>query len=105
MKWRTAWNLLLNYGVIVPLYFYFGLAIAGVGMRFHDFPSSGEIVGQMVILVLADDFIYMCIHRIFHEVPFLYKFHKIHHEYETVFSGVGQYAHPLEEIFGNLVSQ
>jgi hypothetical protein len=41
MKWKTTWNLLLNYGVVVPLYFYFGLAIAGVSMRFHDFPSSG----------------------------------------------------------------
>lgn len=34
MKWRTFWNLLINYGIIVPAYLYFGLGIAGVSMRF-----------------------------------------------------------------------
>lgn len=57
----------------------------------------------MIILLLANDFIYMCIHRILHQVPFLYKFHKVHHEYDTVFSALGQYAHPVEEVLGNLV--
>lgn len=77
MKWKIIWNLFLNYGLIVPLYFYSGLAIAGVGMRFHGCSSSGEIVQQLAIILLADHFIYKCFHRILHEVPYFYKFHKI----------------------------
>jgi sterol desaturase/sphingolipid hydroxylase (fatty acid hydroxylase superfamily) len=102
-KKRTIWNLLLNFGVIAPLYVAFGLFLADVDMKFEGFPSHAEIVKQTAIILVVDDFLYMCLHRIFHEVPFLYRYHKVHHEYDSVFSMLGQYAHPVEEVLGNLV--
>lgn len=53
--------------------------------------------------MIADDVIYMYFHRAFHELPGLYKYHKIHHEYEKNFSLIGQYCHPLEQLVGNIV--
>lgn len=45
--------------------------------------------------MVADDLLYMLVHQLFHEIPALYRYHKIHHEYESVFCLIGQYCHPI----------
>lgn len=100
LKWTTLWNLLLNNLVVFPLYIYTGLKLAGSKMRFDNFPTPFEMIQSFLILMVVDDFVFMCFHGMFHKVPFLYRFHKIHHEYSSVFSGIGQYAHPFELVMG-----
>lgn len=34
---------------------------------------------QIIIIIIIGDFIQYWLHRMFHEIPFLWKFHKIHH--------------------------
>jgi hypothetical protein len=43
-------------------------------------------------------------HRLTHESQFLYKFHKIHHEYTETFSLATEYTHPVDYVIGILVS-
>lgn len=104
VKWKTLKNLMLNYWIVYPLFVITGIMAAGVGLRFDDFPSHLQVLKNFAIILLADDIIYMYFHRAFHEVPGLYKYHKIHHEYEKNFSLIGQYCHPLEQLVGNIVT-
>lgn len=43
------------------------------------------------------------LHWLFHVYPSLYKYHKVHHEYDSVYTIMGQYNHPIEQIFVHLV--
>jgi len=36
-------------------------------------------------------------------MPLLYKFHKVHHEYDKVFTVATEYFHPVDLILGNVV--
>lgn len=42
-------------------------------------------------------------HIIFHSVPILYKFHKVHHEFKEPIGITAAYTHPIDYIFGNLL--
>jgi sterol desaturase/sphingolipid hydroxylase (fatty acid hydroxylase superfamily) len=105
MKKRTIKYVLINHLLVNPGYMCLGFYLAGPRMRFEGFPTHGEIIKFFIVALVADDFIFMILHRIFHEVPFLYKFHKVHHEYESVISPMALYAHPVEQIFANLVDE
>jgi sterol desaturase/sphingolipid hydroxylase (fatty acid hydroxylase superfamily) len=53
---------------------------------------------------IVEDFCFYCTHRLLH-VGFLYKYvHKVHHEFINPVGLSGEYAHPIEFIFGNLLS-
>lgn len=50
-----------------------------------------------------DDLFFFLSHRVLHS-PWLYGLiHKQHHEYDTPFSSVSEYAHTIEYILGNMV--
>jgi sterol desaturase/sphingolipid hydroxylase (fatty acid hydroxylase superfamily) len=104
MKKRTFWNVMANELIVNTVYMGLGLYLAGSRMKFEGFPTHYEIVRWFAIALIADDFIYMIVHRLFHDIPFLYKFHKVHHEYESVFCFISQYAHPVEHVLGNWVA-
>lgn len=44
---------------------------------------------------------YLC-HRLFH-YPYLYKYHKVHHEIKAPIGISAAYSHPIDYIFGNLI--
>lgn len=48
--------------------------------------------------------LFYCWHRLFHSYTFLYKMHKVHHEYDTLYTWVAEYLHPGDYIFANLVT-
>jgi sterol desaturase/sphingolipid hydroxylase (fatty acid hydroxylase superfamily) len=104
MKKRTFWNLILNNFVVFPLYIYLGLSLFGSKLIYEGFPTTYELIKSFFIIMVLDDTIFMIAHGLFHKIPFLYRFHKVHHEYVSVFSGIGQYAHPLELILGMSVT-
>ena len=78
MKRKLFYNLIINKFLVFP-FFVFLSTIIGVKQRFHDFPTSGEILSQIFVVYLIDDIFFYWGHRIFHEVKSLYKMHKIHH--------------------------
>ena len=72
-------------------------------IRYDGFPTHQEIWKHLLIIYFADDLLYTFVHWAFHVYPSLYKYHKVHHEYDSVFSIMAQYCHPVEQLLGNLV--
>ena len=95
---------MVNYWIVYPLFVIVGIMLAGAGLKFDGFPTHLQIIKNFIIVMFADDIIYMYIHRAFHEIPGLYKYHKQHHEYEKNFTLVSQYCHPIEQLVGNIVT-
>jgi sterol desaturase/sphingolipid hydroxylase (fatty acid hydroxylase superfamily) len=104
MKRKTIKYVLINHLIVNPLYMSFIFLIAGSRSSYEGFPTHWEIIKFFAIAIVIDDFLYMLIHRLFHEVPSLYRYHKVHHEYESVFAYMNLYAHPVEHVIGNLVN-
>ena len=69
----------------------------------ESFPGTLQLIRTIILVMFIDDFLYMIIHRLFHDVKFLYKFHKVHHEYDSPFSMIGEYAHPVEQVLANIL--
>jgi sterol desaturase/sphingolipid hydroxylase (fatty acid hydroxylase superfamily) len=49
---------------------------------FQSFVQSLPIFVQVILLIICADFVLYWSHRFFHEVPFLWKFHAVHHSVE-----------------------
>lgn len=49
------------------------------------------------VAVLAD-IVYYAVHRLFHEVPFLWRLHKVHHSIEEMDWLAGHRVHPVDQI-------
>ncbi|HTO69174.1 MAG TPA: sterol desaturase family protein [Myxococcota bacterium] len=56
------------------------------------------VPAQVALLVLAADFAQYWTHRTFHEVPWLWKFHAIHHSAETMDWLAGSRMHLVDEL-------
>eukprot|EP00038_Savillea_parva_P029211 m.69536 g.69536 ORF g.69536 m.69536 type:complete len:377 (+) comp8591_c0_seq1:62-1192(+) len=70
-----------------------------------ELPSVGTFCVQYVCCMLFDDFWFYWVHRLFHEVPWLYRnIHKQHHEFKHTIVVAVEYAHPIEDIFCNDVA-
>jgi sterol desaturase/sphingolipid hydroxylase (fatty acid hydroxylase superfamily) len=78
-------------------------SLIGMRQRFTDFPSFGELVSQVLIVYFIEDFFFYWAHRLFHTFPALYKMHKIHHEYDKIYTFATEYFHPLDFGLGNVV--
>jgi sterol desaturase/sphingolipid hydroxylase (fatty acid hydroxylase superfamily) len=75
-------HLLITVLLLVGNYFVasvFGWAVSG---SFQTWIQSLPIVVQFIILVFCADFVLYWSHRMFHESPFLWKFHAVHHSVE-----------------------
>jgi sterol desaturase/sphingolipid hydroxylase (fatty acid hydroxylase superfamily) len=77
--------------------------MGGIRVRFDDFPSFTELFVQVMIVYFIEDFFFYWGHRFFHSYPVLYKMHKVHHEYDTLFTWITEYFHPLDFVVANLV--
>lgn len=95
-------NFILNELMIYPMVVYVATSL-GVKQRFSDFPSFWELLGQLLVIYFLEDFFFYWGHRLFHESATLYKFHKVHHEYDKVFTVATEYFHPVDLILGNVV--
>ncbi|KAK1284968.1 Methylsterol monooxygenase 1-1 [Acorus calamus] len=67
-------------------------------------PSAWEILSQLVVYVLIEDFSHYWIHRFLH-VKWMYEnIHRVHHEYTAPIGFVASYAHPVDAMFLGLPS-
>ena len=46
--------------------------------------GSWPVLGQLLLLFVVRDFVQWWVHRLLHAVPFLWKFHKVHHSVEQM---------------------
>jgi len=61
-----------------------------------DWPNEAVVVSYTVILILAADLMRYFLHRLFHEIPLLWSFHKLHHSAEVMTPLTLYRSHPIE---------
>jgi sterol desaturase/sphingolipid hydroxylase (fatty acid hydroxylase superfamily) len=66
--------------------------------RLQAFMTSLPVAVQFVILVFAADFVQYWIHRAYHEIPWMWKFHAVHHSSENMDWLAGSRTHFVETL-------
>jgi sterol desaturase/sphingolipid hydroxylase (fatty acid hydroxylase superfamily) len=106
---RAEWQTDLKHFAVN--HFIVGLALLGVNFLLHHLfgwlVSSGfqqavqhiAFVPQLLLCVLVADLAQYWTHRAYHEVPFLWRFHAVHHSVKTMDWLAGSRQHMLELIF------
>ena len=72
------------------------------GLVNHDFQLAVQaiwFVPQLLLCILVADLAQYATHRAYHEVPFLWKFHSVHHSAKTMDWLAGSRQHMLEIVF------
>jgi sterol desaturase/sphingolipid hydroxylase (fatty acid hydroxylase superfamily) len=69
-----------------------------------DMPVALVMAVSTLIWILAFDFALWLQHYLFHRVPLLWEFHKVHHSAEVMTPFTAGRMHPLEEFAGNMMS-
>ncbi len=65
-------------------------------------PAGLPLWARLTAALVAGEFGYYWAHRWAHEIPFLWRFHSIHHGPEQIDWLVNTHAHPLDVAFGRL---
>jgi len=75
-----------------------------IRVDYESLPSLGETLWQLVFFLIVEDFCFYWSHRVLHWGPLYRYIHKTHHEYKNTIGISSEYAHPVEFIFGNILS-
>jgi len=76
----------------------------GTDFSADDIPGVATFLRHLVGYALCEEFGFYYAHRLFHEVPILYKLiHKQHHEFVAPIAIAARYAHPVEDVFANVL--
>jgi len=110
-KWNklikeTIILLAFNHIVIIPLLtikFYI-TDISPFRIDYESLPTCFEVIWQTVFFMIMDDFTFYWSHRFLHWDKIYPYVHKVHHKYVNTVSIASEYAHPLEYLFGNLLT-
>ena len=58
---------------------------------------------EFMISINAANILFYFIHRLFHSIKVLSKYHRVHHEFKEPIGLRAAYTHPIDYFFGNLV--
>eukprot|EP00554_Chaetoceros_debilis_P010615 CAMPEP_0194108298 /NCGR_PEP_ID=MMETSP0150-20130528/8026_1 /TAXON_ID=122233 /ORGANISM="Chaetoceros debilis, Strain MM31A-1" /LENGTH=331 /DNA_ID=CAMNT_0038796973 /DNA_START=82 /DNA_END=1077 /DNA_ORIENTATION=- len=61
-------------------------------------PGYSEIIMQQICMTAIHEFGFYASHKMMHVYPFLYKYHKVHHEYKMNNALAAQHNHPIDYI-------
>jgi sterol desaturase/sphingolipid hydroxylase (fatty acid hydroxylase superfamily) len=113
---------ILRKGIVTDLAYYFlssllpamllSVPLGLLAWAVHGVMPSGFLAmtaalplwGRALVALIAGEFGYYWGHRLSHEIPFLWRFHSIHHSAEHVDFLVNTRAHPVDMVFGRLCS-
>lgn len=70
-----------------------------VHSEFQSWIRNIHFIPQLLLCILVADFMQYWVHRAYHEIPFLWKFHAVHHSAKTMDWIAGSRMHVLELIF------
>jgi sterol desaturase/sphingolipid hydroxylase (fatty acid hydroxylase superfamily) len=112
---KSKWNNQFNKTIITLLFNHFILApamalpsyiydISPYRMDYDSLPSFSELFWQSIICYYIDDFFFYWSHRLLHWNKIYPYIHKQHHEYISTIGITAEYAHPIEYVFGNVIS-
>jgi sterol desaturase/sphingolipid hydroxylase (fatty acid hydroxylase superfamily) len=69
---------------------------------FLELTGSWPLWARMLAALVAGEVGYYWGHRLSHEIPFLWRFHSIHHSAEEIDFLVNTRAHPIDMVFGRV---
>jgi sterol desaturase/sphingolipid hydroxylase (fatty acid hydroxylase superfamily) len=105
---RAAWGLDLFYALVSGLMIKAGLigviaatiyfAALLVPAPMQTFVSGTSLWIQVLVATFLSDVVFYSVHRLFHTVPWLWKFHAVHHSIETLDWLAGHRIHPVDQI-------
>src|SRR6185437_10371670 len=84
-EWREDLFYYLVSSLLVQILTFLTMAPSNVALQAHDFSSVRAWVHdlpwvvQLIVIMLLTDFVQYWVHRAFHRVPFLWRFHAVHH--------------------------
>ena len=98
-KYKRAEKLVcFNVAIVSYLFFYLSTTIYNP----RDF-SIILSIRDLVISTYTAQVLFYLIHRLFHKLSFLQKYHKIHHEFKEPLGIRAAYTHPIDFFMGNLI--
>ena len=71
-------------------------------MDFESLPSYSEMIFQVILFMIADDFFFYWGHRLLHHPKLYPHIHKLHHEHYNTLVFSAEYDHPIEFLVGCL---
>jgi sterol desaturase/sphingolipid hydroxylase (fatty acid hydroxylase superfamily) len=109
-KWNTQLKkaiktVCFNSLILLPLFLLPNIITDECPHRYdrESLPGLYEIISQIAICMIIEDFFFYLSHRLLHTDYFYSKIHKIHHEFKESVSISAIYAHPIEYIMGNIL--
>jgi sterol desaturase/sphingolipid hydroxylase (fatty acid hydroxylase superfamily) len=108
--WMNDFFYLLVNGFVIRFGFTFvaGLLMYGFNSAFGPDPTPWVVAlplwVQVIAVIVIADIGYYTAHRTSHAVPFLWKFHAIHHSIEDMDWLATHRVHPVDQIFTNTLS-
>lgn len=66
-------------------------------------PSTSKNIQHILSMVVIHEFGFYSTHRLMHSYPFLYKFHKVHHEYKINTVLAAQHNHTVDYVMSIIV--
>ena len=91
-----------GFAVVVALTVYLYTHLTGGPPR--SLVSDLPIWGQVILVIVVADIGYYTAHRLSHTVPFLWKFHSVHHSVEEMDWLAAHRIHPLDMVFTHTFS-
>ena len=105
---RANWRLDLVYtflnGALITVGITLIIVVAGnifgsvVPARLRAAVAMQPLLIQLIEAVISADLVFYCAHRLFHSVPFLWKFHAVHHSIEEMDWLASARIHPVDQI-------
>uniref|UniRef100_A0A7S4T9X2 Fatty acid hydroxylase domain-containing protein n=1 Tax=Ditylum brightwellii TaxID=49249 RepID=A0A7S4T9X2_9STRA len=100
----TAFNSLCLIPVLITIKVYVCSSILGMDREQTEtddesWPSYFELIRHNIMCTILHEFGFYTMHRLMHTYPWLYRFHKVHHEYKMTTSLAAQHNHPIDYIF------
>jgi sterol desaturase/sphingolipid hydroxylase (fatty acid hydroxylase superfamily) len=91
--------LLWNSLVVYVFYEYIYNLKSIIPIEFHHFINDLPFYLELILLLLLSDFFIYWAHRLQHNIPFLWRFHKVHHSAECMDWLASYREHPFDSIY------
>ena len=91
-------HLLIAILLLISNYFVVNGFSWAVSAQFQNWLQAQPLVVQVFLLIVCADFVLYWSHRVFHEVPWLWKFHAVHHSVEHMDWLAGSRNHIVQTI-------
>lgn len=94
--WPSLRAVLVNNLILIPFLLLSWPLLRLSGIHFGELPPWYVIVGQIVLFILLDDFLYYWMHRAMHKGWLLKHVHSVHHRIRNTSALDGNYFHWIE---------